>query len=80
MIVADNLCNSRVETLERVKQITNKEIIFYQIDVTNEVAVDTVFVNHWIDGISAPGMGADYRVKVPNGEGSSSRPLLLNET
>jgi len=51
VIVADNLCNSNVETLERVKQITNKKIIFYQIDVTDEKAVDIVFSNHSIDGI-----------------------------
>jgi UDP-galactose 4-epimerase (EC 5.1.3.2) len=51
VIVADNLCNSNAETLERVKQITKKEITFYQIDVTNEAAVDTVFSNHQLDGV-----------------------------
>ena len=51
VIVADNLCNSNIETLNRVKQITNKEITFYQIDVTDEAAVDTVFGNHSIDGV-----------------------------
>ena len=51
VIVADNLCNSKAETLERVKQITNKEITFYQIDVTDEEAVDIVFSNHQLDGI-----------------------------
>jgi len=34
VIVADNLSNSSAETLERVKQITGKEVLFYQIDVT----------------------------------------------
>ncbi|ATW24483.1 UDP-glucose 4-epimerase GalE [Candidatus Formimonas warabiya] len=51
VIVADNLCNSRTKALERVKQITNNEITFYQIDVTDEVAVNTVFGNHSIDGV-----------------------------
>ena len=51
VIVADNLCNSKAETVDRIKQITNKEITFYEIDVTEEVAVDTVFANHLIDGI-----------------------------
>ena len=36
VIVADNLCNSKAETIDKVKQITNKEITFYQIDVTDE--------------------------------------------
>ena len=51
VIVADNLCNSKAETIDKVKQITNKEITFYQIDVTDEAAVDTIFSNHSIDGI-----------------------------
>ncbi len=39
VIVADNFYNSSVETLDRVKQITKKEITFYQIDVTEEMEV-----------------------------------------
>ncbi|MFS0596009.1 UDP-glucose 4-epimerase GalE [Peribacillus frigoritolerans] len=51
VIVADNLCNSKAETLDKVKQITKKEITFYQIDVTDKVSVDSVFSNHHIDGV-----------------------------
>jgi UDP-glucose 4-epimerase len=51
VIVADNLCNSKIETIEKIKHIINKEITFYKIDVTDEVAVETVFDNHKIDGI-----------------------------
>jgi UDP-glucose 4-epimerase len=51
VIVADNLCNSNAKTIERVKQITGKEITFYQVDVTDEAAVDTIFADHSIYGI-----------------------------
>ncbi|MCA1059082.1 UDP-glucose 4-epimerase GalE [Rossellomorea aquimaris] len=51
VIVADNLCNSKIETLKRVMKITNKEIIFYKIDVTNEHDVEELFEKHSIDGI-----------------------------
>lgn len=51
VIVTDNLCNSHKETVERVKQITNRKIIFYQISMTDEKAVNTVFSNHMIDGV-----------------------------
>ena len=51
VIVADNLCNSNAATLERIKEITNNKITFYQIDVTDERAVDVVFSNHSINGI-----------------------------
>ena len=51
VIVADNLCNSKVETIDKIKQITNQEIAFYQMDVTDEAAVDSIFAKHTIDGI-----------------------------
>jgi UDP-glucose-4-epimerase len=51
VIVADNLCNSKAETIDRVEQITNKKIIFCKIDVTDERAMDSIFSNHSIDGI-----------------------------
>lgn len=51
VIAADNLFNSKVETLDKIKQLTNEEITFYQIDITNEKAVDTIFSKHEIDGV-----------------------------
>ncbi|WP_433959447.1 UDP-glucose 4-epimerase GalE [Cytobacillus horneckiae] len=51
VIVVDNLVNSKIETLDKIKQITNKDIIFYQVDVTDESAVENIFTNHSIDGI-----------------------------
>ncbi|MEH7012380.1 UDP-glucose 4-epimerase GalE [Neobacillus niacini] len=51
VIVADNLCNSKVESINKVQQITNKDLTFYEIDTTDEKAVDTIFSNHEIDGV-----------------------------
>jgi len=51
VIIADNLCNSKVETIDKIKQITNKEVTFYNIDVTDENALDIIFSNHHIDGV-----------------------------
>ncbi|KHF38268.1 UDP-glucose 4-epimerase GalE [Halalkalibacter okhensis] len=51
VIVADNLSNSKAETLDKVKQITKKEVIFYQIDLTDELLVDTIFSDNDIDGV-----------------------------
>lgn len=51
VIIADNLCNSNINTIDKIKQITNKDIIFYQIDVTNALAVESIFNNHQIDGV-----------------------------
>ncbi|MYL30786.1 UDP-glucose 4-epimerase GalE [Halobacillus halophilus] len=51
VIVADNLSNSKIETLDKVKDIYNKDIIFYQIDVTDEICINRIFENHEIDGV-----------------------------
>ncbi|TJX13971.1 UDP-glucose 4-epimerase GalE [Tissierella creatinini] len=51
IIIADNLCNSKIETLDRIKQISNKELTFYQIDVTDASAVESIFSSHQIDGV-----------------------------
>lgn len=51
VIVVDNLCNSKEDTIDKIKDITNKDISFYRIDVTNEEKVDTIFKNNEIDGV-----------------------------
>ena len=51
IIVADNLCNSKVESIDKIRQITNKEIIFYNIDVTYESNLEIIFKTHKIDGV-----------------------------
>jgi len=51
VIIADNLSNSKIETLERIQVITGKEVIFYQIDVTDEEAVNSIFLMQSIDGV-----------------------------
>lgn len=51
VIVADNLCNSNEEAIAAIKKITNKDVIFYKIDVTVEVEVRKLFSEHAIDGV-----------------------------
>ena len=51
VIVADNLCNSKEESLRRVQQLTGKPILFYPVDVTEEAAVEKIFQEQHIDGV-----------------------------
>ncbi len=51
VIVADNLCNSKKEALDKVSEITGKEIIFYEADVTDEQNVERIFSENQIDGV-----------------------------
>lgn len=51
VIIADNLINSKIGTIDKIKQITNKDLTFYEIDVTDAPAVESIFINHKIDGV-----------------------------
>ena len=49
VVVIDNLCNSNPKSLERVQEITGKEVIFYAGDVRDEALLRRIFTAHSID-------------------------------
>src|SRR5690606_32494583 len=51
VIIADNLNNSKRETVEKIEQIADKEVAFYEIDVTDAKAVELIHKNHKIDAV-----------------------------
>lgn len=51
VIVVDNLCNSSKEVLDRIKQITNKEVSFYKLDCCNKKKFELVFKENAIDAV-----------------------------
>ncbi len=51
VIIADNFRNSKPETVEKIMDIAAKEVIFYEIDVTDAEAVNIIFKNYKIDGV-----------------------------
>lgn len=51
IVVADNLYNSSVDTIYNIEKISNKKVIFYQTDVTDEEKVDAIFSNHRLNGV-----------------------------
>ncbi|NLX82719.1 MAG: UDP-glucose 4-epimerase GalE [Clostridiales bacterium] len=46
VVVVDNLCNSDMESLKRVEQLTGKSITMYQFDARDEKQLESVFSNH----------------------------------
>ena len=46
IVVVDNLSNSNVKAIERVRKITGKEFPFYEIDLRDANALDTVCETH----------------------------------
>ena len=49
VIVADNLCNSSLESLKRVEKITSKKVKFYKTDVCDKNALTNIFKENKID-------------------------------
>ena len=46
VVVIDNLVNSNAKSLERVRDITGKNVEFYEEDVRNRAALDKIFEKH----------------------------------
>ena len=51
VVVVDNLSNSSPKAIERVKEITGKDVAFYQGDVRDKALLDKVFSEHKIDWV-----------------------------
>lgn len=51
VIIVDNLINSKIEVLDKIKKITNKDVTFYQIDLCDKEKLRTVFEKEKIDSV-----------------------------
>ena len=51
VVVVDNLSNSSPKAIERVKEITGKDVAFYQGDVRDKALLDKIFSEHKIDWV-----------------------------
>ncbi len=51
VVIVDNLSNTEIDVLDKIKHLTNKDIPFYQVDVSKENEIDKVFKKHSFDGI-----------------------------
>src|SRR5690606_36976022 len=51
VIIADNFGNSKPETLKKVMDITGKEVIIYEVDITEAEVLDNIFRSNNIYGI-----------------------------
>ena len=51
VVVIDNLCNSSKVALDRVREITGKNVTFYQGDILDASLLDTIFTQHNIEAV-----------------------------
>ena len=42
-IILDNLCNSKSESVKRIKEITGKDVKFYECDINDREGLEKVF-------------------------------------
>ena len=51
VVVADDLRNSKAESLKRVEKITGKTVPLYRIDVSDAITLDRLFGEHHFDAV-----------------------------
>lgn len=51
VVVVDNLYNASEKSVERVKEITGKDLAFYQADILDEEALDKIFEKEKVDAV-----------------------------
>ncbi len=51
VVIVDNLSNSSVEAIHRVKRITNKDLVFYETDLCRLDELDEIFKHEEIDAV-----------------------------
>ena len=51
VVIVDNFINSKPEALNRIKQITGKDFKFYEADLLDKAAVETIFIENKIDAV-----------------------------
>ncbi len=51
VVIADDLSNSSKEVIDAVQAITSKKVVFYHIDVSNRMDINSIFQNHLIDAV-----------------------------
>ena len=51
VVIADNLCNSNPEALNRIEKVTGKRPEFWEVDVCDEAALSRVFAANKIDAV-----------------------------
>lgn len=51
LVIVDNFCNSSPEVLDKIKEITNKNFKFYEVDLLDEEKLEKVFKENSIESV-----------------------------
>jgi UDP-glucose 4-epimerase len=83
VIVVDNLCNSKEESLRRVQELTGKSINFNKVDLLDRKRLQAVFDNHAIDAVihfaGLKAMGESVKIPLKYFHNNVTGSLILLE-
>ena len=51
VIILDNLSNSDISVVKKIEKITNREVVFYEVDILDISALETVFSEQEVDSV-----------------------------
>lgn len=51
VVIIDNLSNSKIEVIDKIKTITGKDLVFYQGDIRDELLLEEIFQKEGIDAV-----------------------------
>ena len=51
LVIVDNLSNSEIGVIDKIKEITNKNVKFYEVDLLDEDALEKVFKENKIEAV-----------------------------
>lgn len=51
VVVVDNLCNASEKSMQRVQEITGKQLTFYKADILDRNALETIFTKESVDAV-----------------------------
>jgi UDP-glucose 4-epimerase len=51
LVVIDNFSNSKMESINRVREITGRDFPFYEMDLLNKFEVERIFMEHSIEAV-----------------------------
>ncbi len=51
VVIMDNFCNSKLESLRRIEKITGKKPLFYEVDLLDEQGLEKIFSENEIDAV-----------------------------
>ena len=51
VVIADNLTNSSIDVLFKIRDISRGDAVFYEADLTDKIWVDKIFAENKLDGV-----------------------------